>query len=174
MLRHIALVGLVITTCTSFVPTKVSAATLTVTPVGELIKKPGEEIEFNFVFTPHTRVRVTATWFTYDSTELFLLEESPIRLVPFITSEPITIFQRFSVLTPLKNGQSDATGQIYYYELDEFDNLIDFGASNVALGADIVPIPQQPVPEPLTMLGAAAALGYGAILKRKYSKNTEF
>jgi len=31
----------------------------------------------------------------------------------------------------------------------------------------------EPVPEPLTMLGAAAALGYGAILKRKYSKNTE-
>jgi hypothetical protein len=31
----------------------------------------------------------------------------------------------------------------------------------------------QPVPEPLTMFGAAAALGYGAILKRKYSKNTK-
>jgi hypothetical protein len=29
------------------------------------------------------------------------------------------------------------------------------------------------VPEPLTMLGAVAALGYGALLKRKYSKNTE-
>jgi hypothetical protein len=29
------------------------------------------------------------------------------------------------------------------------------------------------VPEPLTMLGAAAALGYGAILKRKYSKKIE-
>jgi hypothetical protein len=27
------------------------------------------------------------------------------------------------------------------------------------------------VPEPLTMLGAAAALGYGALLKRKYSEN---
>jgi hypothetical protein len=34
-------------------------------------------------------------------------------------------------------------------------------------------IRQQPVPEPLTMLGAAAALGYGAIFKRKYSKKTE-
>jgi len=31
----------------------------------------------------------------------------------------------------------------------------------------------EPVPEPLTMLGAAAALGYGAILKRKYSKKIE-
>jgi hypothetical protein len=31
----------------------------------------------------------------------------------------------------------------------------------------------QPVPEPLTMFGAAAALGYGAILKRKCSKKTE-
>ena len=29
------------------------------------------------------------------------------------------------------------------------------------------------VPEPLTMFGAVAALGYGALLKRKYSKNTE-
>jgi hypothetical protein len=34
------------------------------------------------------------------------------------------------------------------------------------------PVPE-PVPEPLTMFGAAAALGYGALLKRKYSKNTE-
>jgi hypothetical protein len=32
---------------------------------------------------------------------------------------------------------------------------------------------EQNVPEPLTMFGAAAALGYGAILKRKYSKNIE-
>ncbi len=31
----------------------------------------------------------------------------------------------------------------------------------------------EPVPEPLTMFGAAAALGYGAILKRKYSKKIE-
>jgi hypothetical protein len=30
----------------------------------------------------------------------------------------------------------------------------------------------QSVPEPLTMLGAATALGYGAILKRKYSKKS--
>jgi hypothetical protein len=32
---------------------------------------------------------------------------------------------------------------------------------------------EQNVPEPLTMFGAATALGYGAILKRKYSKNIE-
>jgi hypothetical protein len=31
----------------------------------------------------------------------------------------------------------------------------------------------EPVPEPLTMFGAVAALGYGAILKRKYSKKIE-
>jgi len=31
----------------------------------------------------------------------------------------------------------------------------------------------EPVPEPFTILGAATALGYGAILKRKYSKKTE-
>jgi hypothetical protein len=32
--------------------------------------------------------------------------------------------------------------------------------------------PSEPVPEPLTILGAAAALGYGVILKRKSSKKT--
>jgi hypothetical protein len=36
---------------------------------------------------------------------------------------------------------------------------------------NIVP-PSEPVPEPLTILGAATALGYGAILKRKSSKKT--
>jgi hypothetical protein len=34
-----------------------------------------------------------------------------------------------------------------------------------------VPPPVNYVPEPLTMLGAVAALGYGALLKRKYSEN---
>jgi hypothetical protein len=37
---------------------------------------------------------------------------------------------------------------------------------------DVVP-KTEPVPEPLTMFGAAAALGYGAILKQKYCKKTE-
>jgi hypothetical protein len=40
-------------------------------------------------------------------------------------------------------------------------------------GNTVEPVPEQDVPEPLTIFGAAAALGYGAILKRKYSKNTE-
>jgi hypothetical protein len=56
---------------------------------------------------------------------------------------------------------------LYYDELDPFGNIIGLSSKTV-IGDDIVP-----VPEPLTMLGAAAALGYGAILKRKYSKKTE-
>ena len=45
---------------------------------------------------------------------------------------------------------------------------------NFKLSAEHKPEPvPEPVPEPLTMFGAVAALGYGALLKRKYSKNTE-
>lgn len=169
MLRHIVSVALLITACTSFIPTKVSAATLTVTPVGEIKKSYGESIEFKYVFTPSATVRIRSTWFSYDSDELLFVRETPesTSLHSLITSEPITILRIFSVLTPVKNGMWDTTGQIFYDELDQFGNTIGFGASNVALGADVIP-----VPEPLTMLGAATALGYGAILKRKSSKKT--
>jgi hypothetical protein len=46
MLRHIMSVSLAMTACATLIPTKANAATLTVTPVGTLQKKPGESITF--------------------------------------------------------------------------------------------------------------------------------
>jgi hypothetical protein len=71
----------------------------------------------------------------------------------------------FDVLQPRKDGQSDLFDAFAWYQIGNSDSRTTL----VANGSFDV----EPVPEPLTMLGAAAALGYGAILKRKSSKNTE-
>jgi len=176
MLRHIVSVGLAITAYVTFMPTKASAATLTVTTVtvDEIQAIPNDFLTFTYEFTPSTPVRLVATAFGFDPQELSFVAQFPNPSIPIFTiiNEPITISRMYKVLTPVKDGQSDTFGTIYYGNLDQFGNFIGI-SSNTTLGADIVPVPQEPVPEPLTMLGAAAALGYGVMLKRKYSKNTE-
>jgi len=171
MLRHIVSVGLAITAYVTFMPTKASAATLTVTTitVGEIQAMPDELLTFTYEFTPSTPVRLVATAFGFDPDELSFVAEFPNPPVPIFTiiNEPITISRIYKVLTPVKDGLNDTSGTIYYDDLDPFGNSIGL-SSQVSVGEDIVP-----VPEPLTMLGAAAALGYGAILKRKYSKKIE-
>jgi hypothetical protein len=150
-------------------PTKASAATLTVTTItiDEIQAMPDEFLTFTYEFTPSTPVRLVGTAFGFDPQELSFVAEFPNPSIPIFTiiNEPITISRIYKVLTPVKDGLNDTAGAIYYDELDQFGNIIGF-SSNVTVGPDVVP-----VPEPLTMLGAAAALGYGAILKRKYSKN---
>jgi hypothetical protein len=153
-------------------PTKASAATLTATTVitiGEIQAIPGEFLTFTYDFTPSTPVTYLGADFGFDSSELSFVAEFPNPPIPIFTiiNEPISITRIYEVLIPEKDGLNDTFGVIYYDELDPFGNIIGLSSKTV-IGDDIVP-----VPEPLTMLGAAAALGYGAILKRKYSKKTE-
>lgn len=169
MLRHIVSVTLAMTACVALMPTKASAATLTVIPVAEIQKQPGEVVEFLFAFTPNVSLFTTkflAFTYQYDGSELSLALNG-VTMLPMntIVNNTTTVGSvRFNVMPGVvKDGSSDLFNAKVFYEHN------GPGETPFASGADVVP-----VPEPLTMLGAAAALGYGAILKRKYSKNTEF
>jgi hypothetical protein len=162
------------TACATVIPIKVNAATLSIRPTGEIPKKPGDSIEFTFWVRPEKdSVVILRGWSSLsDSSEL-----SPLTPIQFLVSlnSPVNYDrdiarQTFKVLKPVKDGIGDVFATLSYDESGPLGDFTDLSIS--ASSGDVVP--QQPVPEPLTMLGAAAALGYGAILKRKYSKNTEF
>jgi hypothetical protein len=172
------------TACAALIPTKVNAATLSIRSLpreirGEIQAKPGDLIDFIISLRPEKDSVVIPTgWVTlFDTSELSSLTapqylvslNAPIAYDPVYRDKDI-IRQRFKVLKPLKDGIGDVFATLSYDESGPLGNFT--GLSISASSGDVVP--QQPVPEPLTMLGAAAALGYGAILKRKYSKNTEF
>ncbi len=174
MLRHLISVSLAMTACATLISTKANAATLTVTPVGEIPKSPGELIQFIFEFTP-TPSRVAtnlALIFSLDGSELFQIE--PGILPPpgniMISGRTIIADPTYRVLTPVRDGISDTGAILLYQESDPSGTFITNFLT--VEGADIVPRSVEPVPEPLTMLGAATALGYGVILKRKSSKKT--
>jgi len=169
MLRHIMSVSLVMTACATLMPTMANAATLTLAPVGTLQKKPGDSIEFILTLSrdlvSENVLKFLTIGYSWDGNELFLREEY---LAPdtIIVDNP-TIISRFTfdVVQPVKDGISDFFEVNVYYQ----DGLVVKEISTEGL-FDVVPVPDESVPEPLTMFGAAAALGYGAIFKRKYSK----
>ncbi len=87
-----------------------------------------------------------------------------------ISGRTIIADPTYRVLTPVRDGISDTGAILLYQESDPSGTFITNFLT--VEGADIVPRSVEPVPEPLTMLGAATALGYGVILKRKSSKKT--
>jgi hypothetical protein len=157
------------TACATLIPTKVNAATLSITPSGDIPRSPGEFVEFKLFFNPapFSIVKLLGLSFTSDNTGEFS-ESFPVD--PFTIddvvdkAETIASF-KFKVDKPVKDGRPDFGATVSYQDLGSGQTF-----SAGANGGDVVP---KSVPEPLTMLGAATALGYGAILKRKYSKNTE-
>jgi hypothetical protein len=171
MLRHIVSVGLAITACAAFMPTKASAATLTATPIGEIPKNPGDLIDFTFVLNPRpsTLVQITKINLEFNLAELTQIGQR-LPVLNSKTSDPtlLTIIGMFRVRTPVKDGRSDAWARVDY---DEFDassgNPTTSGAYTTAFGGDVVP-----VPEPVTMFGTAIGLGCGVLFKRKSSKKT--
>jgi hypothetical protein len=173
ILRHnIVSVSLAMTACVAFMPIKAYAATLTVIPVGEIPKRPGDSIEFSFVLTPapSSVVTIRNLFLGRDTSEL----SSPTGGIPLVVGSqintPTTFTSRHTVLTPVKDGIRDLWASVLYDESDPLGMVTRFQAS--ASAGDVVPVSDQGVPEPLTILGAVTALGYGAILKRKSSKKT--
>jgi len=175
MLRHIVSIGLAMTACATFMPTKASAVTLTVTPVGEIPRNPGDSITFIFSLNPAPSSALRFFAFTgpgYDGTELSLrTNESFTVMENTLITNTITVARRtFDVIAPLRDGSSDVFNASVFYRESSLPgaplNPIQF--TPFVSGGDVVP-----VPEPLTMFGTAVALGYGAIFKRKYSKKTE-
>jgi hypothetical protein len=176
MLRHIIPVSLAMTACATLIPTKANAATLTILPVGEIAKRPGDSVEFIFSFSPRPSLQVTFLKLTpnFDGTELSLdLSKSSFSVQPNTTLNNTVTLARlvFDVITPVKNGIPDVLGIVDYQETDLSSGTPIGQFSAGARGADVVPIPE-PVPEPLTMFGTAIGLGCGALFKRKFSKKT--
>ncbi len=166
MLRHIVSVSLAMTACATLISTKANAATLTVTPDGEISKNPGELIQFIFEFTPTpSRTAISLSLiFGRDGSELAEVE-SGVLLPPAegftITGPTIIANPTYKVLTPKKDGISDISAILLYQEYDPSGNfytsILEVG------GADVVP-------EPLTIFGTVTALGLGTLFKQKSSK----
>jgi hypothetical protein len=174
MLRHIISVSLAMTACAALIPTKADAAILTITPVGSLQKRPGESITFIFSLNPQVNPGVIFRKsgmidYDIDTTELSFDPQNSFEEQDGFQLTTNTDIARltFTVLRGVvKDGQSDLFNAFTFYQIGD-ENPIIAPTPHAEGSFDV-----EPVPEPLTMLGAAAALGYGAILKRKSSKKT--
>ena len=172
MLRHLASVGLAMTACATLMPTKVDAATLTVTPIGSLQRNPGETITFMFSLNPAPFEGFNSFTFQYliydyDGSELSRLINDVDPPGTIVNNTQVIATATFLVLQDVKkDGLSDLYDAVALYKESDNDPITN---TPPATGTFDV----HPVPEPLTILGATAALGYGAILKRKYSKKIE-
>jgi len=179
MLRHIISVSLAMTACAAFIPTKVNAATLTVTPNGTLRKQPNDSITFRFSFNPAPENGVLQSLnFRYDNSELsFVPGQSTVDFITIIsTTETIVqlantqniVNLTFNVLQPRKDGESDLFAAFALYEIRDSNSNSRVESTLIADGSFDV----EPVPEPLTIFGTATALGCGVLFKRKSSKKT--
>jgi hypothetical protein len=191
MLRQLVSVSLAITACATLISTKANAVTLTAIPVNGLQRNPGDEMKFSLVLNPSgtqagTGIRyfgILPGW-NQDDSELsrrgLALAEvfNNVNLGSsgvFLNSTTTVATLTFDVLPGVvKDGDNDLFNvQAAYKEILGFSETgvvlySEFKRASVSEKFDV-----EPVPEPLTMFSAAAALGYGAILKRKFSKNTE-
>jgi hypothetical protein len=170
MLRHIVSVSLAMTACAAFMPIQANAATLRVAPINEIPRSPGDSITFYLTVTPAPSSVVTIRGLILgrDPSELSSSTDGNLPVPGRQINTETTFSSVHTVLTPVKDGMSDLWASLLYDESGSSGTLTNLQASGSA--GDVVP---NPVPEPLTMFGAAVALGYGAIFKRKYSKNTE-
>jgi hypothetical protein len=181
MLRNIISVSLAITACATLIPTKVDAATFTYTilPVGSLQRNPGDTIEFSLIIDPSTLNTTAGVLIEevilpplFDNNELSFNPLLSTRVSMYTATTTATIASLFFTVLPgvVKDGVTDlirvkVRDSYTHPQLGVVSAVSD--AENREETLDV-----EPVPEPLTMFGAAAALGYGAILKRKYSKKT--
>jgi hypothetical protein len=174
MLRYIISVTLAMTACATLIPTKANAATLTLVPVGSLKRNPGDSIEFVLKFNP-SDINTTVTIVNvltpeFDSNELSFDRDRSTSVVSYPVSSTTTIANFFLTVLPgvVKDGNNDFIRAVVNYEFTDSKGYVSGTASLVNLPF----VDVEPVPEPLTILGAATAIGYGALLKRRSSKKT--
>jgi hypothetical protein len=180
MLRQIVSVSLAMTACAIFIPTKANALSLTFAPIGELPKQPGDFITFTISVDPKPYNEVTFTalhrvegydGYEWDDEELDFDNIKMLATTYQTFSQPGSIAEvTFKARNNLKkDGKKD------FFNVAAVFDIIELGAVGVIAktdGSDEKIVDIVPVPEPLTIFGAATALGYGAIFKRKSSKKT--
>lgn len=154
---------------TALIPTKANAATLTVTPNGEIPKNPFDLVSFTYVLTPTLgSVLTIRNWgLSIDDNELSgdILGGPPLdaSIVNALT------FRSFhEVRIPVREGGSDLRALLIYDESSQSGNIINQGL--LVDAGNIVPF--EAAPEPVTLFGTATALGLGVLFKRKSSKKT--
>ena len=179
MLHQIVLSSLVLvmTTCATFIPTKVNAGLLVFTE-DSLEKDQGQSITFKVSFDPmlsdpgdfvifHSVMAIRdASELSYNSFGSEMVPQG----TPIYGSTTVAEF-KFDVLPP--KPQKDGSSDILSVTLTYFLRLGNVQLPLVIIDTplfDVIPVPEQNTPEPLTMLGAATALGYGVILKRESLK----
>jgi hypothetical protein len=168
MLRHIISVTLAMTACATLIPTKVNAATLSITPTGDIAVNPGEFVEFKLFFNPapFSIVKLLGVSFTSDTDGEFSewLTVDPFTIGDVVDKAETIASFKLKFDKPVKDGRSDFGATVSYQDLGSGQT---FAAG--ANGGDVVP-----VPEPLTIFGTATAFGCGVLFKRKSSKKTVF
>jgi hypothetical protein len=178
MLRQIisvSLASVVMTACASLIPIKANAARLILIPVQPLGTKviqrnPGESVEFILRLEDigiRNPLEIQGISVDYDRTELFLVQSDYIMTPSELLFHPTNVAHYiFEVLeSVVKDGKGDISGTLNYRVPRSVITPERFGSISTETLYDV-----EPVPEPLTIFGAATALGYGAILKRKSSK----
>jgi hypothetical protein len=166
------------TACASLIPIKANAAGLTLAMIPytqNLQRNPGDSLTFLMVFDVGSfRIPAYIQDYSidYDPTELSLVQTNNLIGPNYqSTTETILAYYIFEVLeSVVKDGQGDISATVNYREPRYFTTPEKFLSISSDDVYDIEPV-SEPVPEPLTILGAATALGYGAILKRQYFKN---
>jgi len=185
MLRQIvsvSLASLAMTACASLIPIKANAVSLIFvrpqdspnTP-NNLQRKPGDLIAFLMLFDIGSfRIPSYIQDYSidYDRTELSLVQTiNQVGPNYESTTETILASYIFEVLeSVVKDGQGDISATVNYRVPRYYTTPERFVSISTGRVYDIEPV-SEPVPEPLTILGAATALGYGVILKRQYFKN---
>jgi hypothetical protein len=167
MLRHIVSVGLAMTACLTLIPTKVKAATLTVTPRGEIPKNVGDLVQFTVTLNPDpsnsNSFIFRALRYGFDRTELSSWDVLPIvkqgdEVIDRTIATNIAFFTFKVSNPPVQDGSNDFSVDVDFQEGGALGTAYGYGG-------DVVP-----VPEPVTIFGTATALGCGALFKRKSSK----
>jgi hypothetical protein len=161
--------GLGMTACAIFMPTKANAVTLTVIPDGYLPRNQGDSVVFTLSLdpdqAPKNRVKFRGFEYQFDGTELSLaLDQQPsLGLGEFVNVPRDVATVKFTVKKPLEDPFSDFFNVKVFYQLDDLPTQ----GTDIKFGGNVVP-----VPEPLTIFGTATALGCGVLFKRKSSKKT--
>jgi hypothetical protein len=181
MLRHIVPLSLPMTACATLISPKVDAATFTFTilPVGSLQRNPGDTIEFSVIIDQSALIMKQSVLIekvifppVFDDKELSFQSLVSKRVSNYTATTTETIANLFfTVLSGVvKDGETDLIKVDVDYSFTDPELGFISGTTYVSNKETILDV--EPVPEPLTILGAATALGYGAILKRKSSKKT--
>jgi len=101
---------------------------------------------------------------------------NPAKATPVVPFVPSTNGGTFNI--PISRQSALTVGTTYSWNIDlrtraEKGFGIGLAGSNATAGydfSDVFTVSATPVPEPLTILGSATALGFGALLKRESSK----